>query len=78
MLRSEGLLWSPWICLGYFIMAFTCSQLPTKQDTFCKAPNLPVWEGHQEGGRRTNSERIFLSTYIGEFGSLINSHLVLT
>ena len=77
MLRSEGPVWPPWICLGCFITALSCTQLPTTQDTFCEARNLPAWEGHQECVRRTDSERTILGAYIGELGPLICLHLAL-
>ena len=77
MLCSEGAVWPPWICLGYLITALSGTQLPTKQDMFCKTRNLPVWEGHQECDRRTNSERTLLGTYIGELSALIHPHLAL-
>ena len=77
MLRSEGAVWPPWVCLGYLITALSGAQLPTKQDTFCETHNLPVWEGHQECDRQTNSERTLLGTYIGELGALIHPHLAL-
>ena len=77
MLRSEDPVWSSWTCLGQFITTILCTQLPRTQDTFCETRNLPAWEGHQECDRRTNSERTLAGAYLGEFGSLLHSHIAL-